>query len=464
MSLSARYLGGVSLLSLVVCAHAADSVDDILKQTMAQGKIPGLTYAVVKNGRVVKAGALGSANLETLVPARRDTVYEIGSMTKQFTAACVLMLVDEGKLSLDDPIGKYVKDLPDIWKDISIRRLLSHTAGVKDYLGSFSISRTEYVRPEAIVEKVGAAPLDFQPGEGWSYSNTGYLLATLLVEKVSGEPLADFMKERIFKPLAMSHTGPSNPDTVIPNRARGYAWNGKAYLNTPAINPSLGTGAGFLVSTVDDLARWDAALLQGKLLKPETMAEYTKAVPLNNGNSSHYALGWFIHSDRGVSLVEHGGNTAGFSAEIYRVPSAKTSVILLTNAAGQGLAGTARQIVDTYIPSLNIETRNEVDPDPKRTLEMLVTFRQMARGRYDFGMFTPEMRNMIGTMRGASLRTGFAQLGKIIQTVRYLDGEPSGPNRVARYAFLGKGGHAVYMEVTWTPDGLISGFDSIYQR
>jgi len=274
-----------------------EAVDRVMAERRKLTRTPSVAYAVVRNGKVIHVRAIGDANLETISPAKRETLYEIGSMTKQFTAAGILKLVDEGKVNLDDPISKYLRDLPEGWKKLTIRQCLSHTAGLKDHLVSFSALRTEPVRASDIYAKLGPLKLDFEPGTAWSYSNTGYVVATEIIESVSGETYGKFLKTKVFDPLGMKHTTVSDPDRMIPNRVRGYQLTANGYRNAPVINPTLASGAGNLLSTVDDLARWEAALETGKILKPETMKAFLEPVNLTSGRSSGYSLGWFIKQD-----------------------------------------------------------------------------------------------------------------------------------------------------------------------
>jgi CubicO group peptidase (beta-lactamase class C family) len=450
------------LFLFAVLDNGLSRADGVFRSLVQRG-IPSVTYAIVRDGRVIKTNSFGYANLEDKTPARRDTVYEIGSMTKQFTAASVLMLVDEGKVKLDDPIGTYLRDIPETWKPLTVRRLLSHTAGLKDYLASYDPGRSDYVSYDSIFTKVGPYALDFPAGSSWSYSNTGYLVASLLVERISGEKLGDFMKKRIFTPLGMTQTRTSDPTKVIKNRARGYGLGPKEYSNTLPINPSLAGGAGNLVSTVDDLAKWSGALYNGKLLKPESRREFWAPVPLTSGKSSGYALGWFLETASGKTLFEHGGNTLGFSSEIFNIPDAKESIIVLTNAGGIGPKNEARLITGILHPEFDLSTKRGQDPNPRRSLEMMVTFRKFAKGNYDMSLFEPSMAQMMSTVRGTAVRAGFAQFAKILKSWSYIDGEPFEGDWLSRYAINLQGGTA-YLEVRWTPQNKLASFTQVYSE
>ena len=438
-----------------------EAVDRVMAERRKLTRTPSVAYAVVRNGKVIHVRAIGDANLETISPAKRETLYEIGSMTKQFTAAGILKLVDEGKVNLDDPISKYLRDLPEGWKKLTIRQCLSHTAGLKDHLVSFSALRTEPVRASDIYAKLGPLKLDFEPGTAWSYSNTGYVVATEIIESVSGETYGKFLKTKVFDPLGMKHTTVSDPDRMIPNRVRGYQLTANGYRNAPVINPTLASGAGNLLSTVDDLARWEAALETGKILKPETMKAFLEPVNLTSGRSSGYSLGWFIKQDQGRPLIEHGGNTVGFSTDIFRIPEENAAVIVLTNAGGLAGAAWARHAVSALLPKYDPDRNVQTDPNPDLTARLSVTFRKWGRGNYDMSNFAPEFINLLGTARGIGVRQGLVGIGRSVKRVRCLQGESAGGKTVNRYR-LEFDGAAVLIEMGFDADGRVADFSQLY--
>ena len=238
-----------------------DGVDAFVQGLMQKRHIPGVSVAVVHDGSVVLEKGYGLANLELGVPATENTVYQLASVTKTFTATAVMMLVQEGKLALDDKITERLPDLPTAWQKVTIRHLLSHTSGIKSYTSVrdfHKTSRKDYAQRE-LLDLVAKEPLEFTPGEKWNYSNTGYFLLGMLIEKVGGKPYGEFMAERIFKPLNMAHTRANDLRAIIPNRAQGYEWNGKELRNGEYVSPSQPFAAGMLVSNVSDLVKWDAA-------------------------------------------------------------------------------------------------------------------------------------------------------------------------------------------------------------
>jgi CubicO group peptidase (beta-lactamase class C family) len=440
---------------------AIGQVDSLMQLYVRQSAIPSLTYAIVQDGKVVHARSFGYSDLENRVSATRASRYEIGSMTKQFTAAGIFLLQQEGKLSIEDRLDKHLKNLPDAWKSLTIHQCLSHTAGLKDYLATFSALRTDPVATDEIIKRMGTMALDFTPGSAWSYSNTGYLLMSQVIEAKSGQKYPQFLTERFFKPLGMTSTSTSDPDTVIPNRARPYAWTGKGYTNRPVINPSLAKGAGELVSTVDDLTKWANELDHPKILKPESVAAMQTAFVFNNGRKAGYGTGFFLHRDRGREIIEHGGNTTGMSSEIFRVPSKNLTMIVLTNSAGLAPAQACRQALGVLDPSWNPLLRAETDPNERRSLELMVTFRKWARGNFDNSAFSPEMMSMLNTTRGLAVRQAFQIFGKMAKTYRYLDGEDYDGHRFDRYA-MQIGAVEVPLEFEFDANGKVVSMEQIH--
>lgn len=462
VKLIAALLTGLPILAIAAPSSGVYAdVDRVMQTAQLQSALPSLTYAIVQNGRLTHSRSFGYSDLENRVAARRDGRYEIGSMTKQFTAACVMLLQQDGKLRLDDRLDVHLKNLPESWKPLTIRQCLAHTAGLKDHLVSYNITRTDPVKSEEIIKKVGAMPLDFTPGSAWSYSNTGYLLAAEVVEKVSNQKIEQFMTERLFKPLGMKSTSASRPDEVIPNRARPYAFDGKGYKNMPIISPTLAKGAGELVSTLDDLTIWANELMKPRVLKPESVATMQTAFVFNNGRKAEYGAGFFLHRDQGREIVEHGGNTAGMSSEIFTVPSKKLAMIVLTNGNGYAPAQTCRQALGVMDPTWNPLLRSEVDPQPRRMLELMVTFRKWGRGVYDMSPFSPALVSQMGTVRGLGLRQAFQSLGKQVKSFRYLDGETYDGHEFRRYA-LNFGPVEVPMELRFDENGKLVSLDQIH--
>jgi D-alanyl-D-alanine carboxypeptidase len=256
-------------------AAKADKIDDYISAQMRRLHIPGLSVAIVRDGRITKAQGYGFANLELKAPATKETVYEIGSNTKQFTAAAIMMLVEDGKVHFEDRITKYFPEAPEAWHGITIRHLLNHTSGIQNHVAVphwLDVFRTNLVFETApprdeLLKMFFKLPLEFQPGETWAYDNTGYYLLGIVVEKVTGKSYWQFLEERIFKPLGMNATRSTDPQPIVPNRASGYEWKNNHFENRPILLPAIAFSAGSVLSTVEDMAKWDAAPSSEKLLK-----------------------------------------------------------------------------------------------------------------------------------------------------------------------------------------------------
>src|SRR5262245_34695483 len=238
---------------------------------MKAQNIPGISLSVIKNGELLKAGGYGFANLELAVPASAETVYQLASVTKQFTAAAVLLLVEENRIRLDDTLSVYFDDTPNTWRKLSVRHLLTMTSGIKDYNKSLGDSREDFDY-EKLWRIIADFPLEFEPGEKWAYSNSNYILLAALICRVTGQSYDEFLANRIFKQLGMTSTRRDIPSEIIKNRAALYESQSNRTVNCRFVNPTLfNNGDGGLVTTVLDMAKWDAALYPGKLFKASTL-------------------------------------------------------------------------------------------------------------------------------------------------------------------------------------------------
>lgn len=330
-----------------VAAQTAD-VDKFVQAEMQAKHIPGVTIAVVREGKVVHTKGYGLANVELNAPAGVDTVYKIGSISKPIIATGIMMLVEEGKIGLDDKVSKYLDGTPDTWKDISIRNFLSHTSGVVRESPGFN---GNMVQPDFDVIKTAyPEPLRFVPGEKYEYCNVGYFSLAEIISRVSGKPWSEFLAERIFRPLGMNSTRTTTASDIVQNRAAGYSFrdgklsNAESYV---ALRPS-----GAFLSTVGDLAKFEAALYSGKLLKKETLAQMWMPFKLSDGKDSVYGLGWSTGTVNGHKRVNHGGSLNGFRSEYARYPDDKMTFIVLTNLNENNPAEIARGVAAIYVPEL----------------------------------------------------------------------------------------------------------------
>jgi CubicO group peptidase (beta-lactamase class C family) len=336
--------------NLSAADEAADPVSVFVRAEMQKQHIPGLTLLVSKNGKPVRTEGYGVSNLELNVPAKPETIFQSGSVGKQFTATAVMMLVEAGKVGLEDPLTQYFPEAPASWRQVTVRQLLSHTAGFTDYPKDFD-ERKDYTEEE-LLKIVESIPLAYPPGTGWSYSNLGYLTLGILIHKVTGEFYGDFLQRKIFRPLEMSTTRIISEADIIPNRSAGYRLVNGEVKNQEWVSPALNTTAdGSLYFSILDLAKWDAALYTERLLKNSSLAQMWTVAPLRSGqpNSGHYGYGWFIETQDGHRLIEHEGAWQGFETQISRYVDDQLTVVVLTNLAEAKPDLTAHGVARLYL-------------------------------------------------------------------------------------------------------------------
>jgi CubicO group peptidase (beta-lactamase class C family) len=328
----------------------SDPVDHYIQAEMQRQHIPGLALLVARDGAIVKAQGFGLANVELEVPVKPETVFQSGSVGKQFTATAVMMLVEEGKIKLDDPITNYFKDAPATWSQVTVGELLSHTAGFTDYPKSFNF-RKDYTEDE-LFKVIAGTPLAFPPGTKWDYSNLGYATLGILIHRVTGKFYGDFLQEKIFQPLGMTTTRIMSEADIIPNRAAGYRLVKGELKNQEWVAPTVNTSAdGSLYFSILDLAKWDAALYTEKLLKRSSLEEMWTPTKLSNGqpNSDNYGFGWDIENIDGHHLLDHGGAWQGFRTHISRYVDDKLTVVVLANLAEADTGRITKHVAGMYL-------------------------------------------------------------------------------------------------------------------
>lgn len=457
-------VAGALLVELAARSSArSDQIDDYIVAEMQRLHIPGASLAIVQNGRITKAQGYGFANLELKAAARKEMVYELGSNTKQFTAAAIMMLVQEGKVHLDDSVTKFFPEAPESWSGISIRHLLTHTSGIRNHvavphwLNVFKTNPAFETTPsrDELVKMFFKLPLEFRPGETWAYDNTGYYLLGIIIEKASGESYWQFLDERIFRPLGMTATRNTDPRPIVPNRASGYEWKSHDFENRPVLLPSIAFSAGSLLSTVEDMAKWDAALQSDKLLKKSSLDQIWTAAVANDGSTMpfNYGLGWFLDSYQGHRLVQHSGGTMGFSSIIYRFIDDKLTVIILTNHADRIIDQIGIDVAGMRLSALKRPEANP-DPDPKTTAMLKEAVLSLLNGKYNPDSFTPAMRIFLTTTTGKAIWKSLADYGALGELI-FSDREPRGDGQVLRYK-LYLGGNAYWFSVTMTKQGKIA--------
>jgi len=342
-------------------------LDRIVNQQMAANTIPGVSLAVLRKGKIVLLKSYGLANVEHRVPVIPQTVFQSGSIGKQFTAAAVMILVQENKLSLEDKISKYFPDVPETWKDITIRHLLTHTSGLGDYPSEIDLKR-DYTEDE-LFTSFKKAPLDFEPGSSWNYSNVGYVTLGMLIRKITGKFYGDFIKERIFQPLQMTTARVISEADIVPNRAAGYRLVQGELKNQDWVSPSTNSTAdGSLYFSILDMAKWDAALYTDRPLAKSSRDKIWTPARLKEGTTKDYGFGWHLGEYHGRRLVFHGGAWQGFKTFIMRFLDTELTIIFLANSWETRDFKFARALASAFYPAFTLPSvRTVADTEPKTT-------------------------------------------------------------------------------------------------
>lgn len=315
---------------------------------MANQRLPGLAVAVLRDGKPVSVRTLGLANVELNVPVTRETVFKIGSVSKQFIATGVMLLVRDGKVRLDDPVTKYFEDAPEAWKPITVRQLLSHTSGLVRESPGFDGLKMQ--SDADVIRKAYDVPLQSPPGAKWAYCNLGYFILAETIHRVSGQPWPQFMTERVFKPLGMTATRTTDTLDIVPHRANGYLYRDNEQHNVGpllALRPS-----GAFLSTITDLMKWEAALHDGVVLSKDEQAQMLTPMKLTDGSATHYGFGWMLDDVGGHRRVRHGGSLPGFRTEYSRYDDS-LGVIVLANADGARTDAIAVEVANHYMSGLS---------------------------------------------------------------------------------------------------------------
>ena len=375
---------GAAQLDSTLSPELRQKVDLAATEVIANTGIPGASVAIVKDGRIAYLQAYGNARLESRVPAKPEMRYSVGSISKQFTAAAVLLLQEQGKLSLDDKVGRFLPTLTRS-NEVTIRQLLSHTSGYQDfwpqdYVPDFMLRP---VTAEQIMDEWSRKPLDFDPGTKWQYSNTNYVIAGVIVEKVSGIPLLQFLEKRVFAPLAMNSVANVDQENLGEGDPLGYTRYGLGPLR-PA--PKTGEGwlfaAGELAMSAADLARWDISLIEQKLLKPTSYNQLATDVLLKNGLGTQYGLGIIVRQKAEHRVLEHSGEVSGYTAQNVIFPDDRAAIAVLVN---QDATDAPEEIASKITPLMFV-----ID-DAAKTVKLEQTrkiFVALQQGLIDRSLFT----------------------------------------------------------------------------
>jgi CubicO group peptidase (beta-lactamase class C family) len=449
-----------TVVTLAPVGHAQTGallkVDSIVRAELERQKIPGVAVAIVRHDSTLLAKGYGVANVEHRVPVTTQTIFQSGSVGKQFTSAAVMLQVEAGKLKLDDSITRFFPDAPATWKDITVRHLLTHTSGIPDYTTDAMDYRRDYTEDE-LAKMAYQLKLEFPAGTRWNYSNTGYVLLGIIVRKVSGRFYGDVLAEHVFKPLGMKTARVISEADIIPNRAAGYVLADGQLRNQEWVAPSLNTTAdGALYLSLDDMIAWDRGLRAGRVLSADSWRTVLNRVQLKSGNPYPYGFGWSVDSIAGQPYVGHGGAWQGFRAHIDRYLGDDLTVIVLANLVQADVGGIARSVAAALNPALApISPQPIADKEPAQTAklkEVLTAAAGNALQPADFayvraGFFPNAAR------RYAQLLSSAGDLTRVV----VLERRTLGDDRISSYEVHFDNG--VYLSTLGVaPDGRISTF------
>src|SRR6266480_623996 len=384
-----------------------EKIDKLAMEALAKTGVPSASVAVVKNGQIAYLKAYGDARIEPRTAATAEMRYSIGSISKQFTAAAILLLQEQGKLSLDDKVSKFIPNLTRS-KEVTIRQLLSHTSGYQDYWPQDYVMPVmlQQVTKEKILDLWARKPLDFDPGTKWQYSNTNYVIAGVIVEKVARMPLLQFLREKVFMPLQMKSVTDTDQEKLPMSDPTGYLRYALGPLR-PA--PKEGKGwlfaAGELAMTPQDLAKWDISIIDQKILKPESYRELSTEVLLKNGLGTHYGLGVDVNSQASHRILSHGGEVSGFTAQNTVFPDERAAIVVLTNQD----AVSASSAIAGGIAPLLFATNDPATPAKLDQAKKI--FEGLQKGTIDRSLFTDNANAYFSEQALKDFASGLAPLG-----------------------------------------------------
>jgi CubicO group peptidase (beta-lactamase class C family) len=406
----ARSLAG--LPEIQAAPVPSDPISRYLAAEMGRQRIPGLSVAILRGDSVMIARGYGFANVELRVPATDSTIYQSGSVGKQFTAAIVVMLSQKGRFRLEDPVTRWLPEGAGVWDSITVRHLLTHTSGIGEYTDSTFDYRKDYTEDQ-LVRFAASRPLDFSPGTRWSYSNTGYLLLGVLVHRVTGRFYGDVLRDLIFQPLGMRSARIISEADIIPNRAAGYQLVNGKLRNQEWVAPSLNTTAdGSLYLSLNDMVPWAVSLNRGRIPDSTVLRAAWQPVRLKDGSLFPYGYGWDLTEQRGHGRIGHTGAWQGFKTAIQRYPEFQLTVIVLANLASAEAGSIAEGIAGIVEPELRPPHRFTAalpGPVPPQGADRLL---QQLAGGSDANLVTSGLHRFLSP----AVRIEYGQLLKRLRT------------------------------------------------
>jgi CubicO group peptidase (beta-lactamase class C family) len=447
--------GAQQLPTTFTATNTEAAVDEWVRSEMTRQHVPGVAIAIVNKGKTATKG-YGYANLEWRAPVTDESIFQSGSVGKMFTAAALMLLVEDGKLSLSDPLTKFFSDAPTSWQEVTVRHLLTHTSGIPDYTTSTFDYRKDYTEDE-LARFACQQSLEFAPGSRWNYSNTGYALLGFIAHKVSGKFYGDILAERIFAPLGMRTARIISEADIITNRAAGYQLLKGELKNQDWVAPKLNTTAdGSLYWSLRDLLAWNAAVKRRAILKPESWQQILTPVRLNSGKTYPYGMGWFLDERNGKPLQEHGGSWQGFKAQMARFIDDDLDIIVLANLAQADPMRFVNGIATILNPSLAVKPPVTIeDREPQVTERLAKLLETIREGKLTAGDFAYVRAGFFPDAANA-YRRELAKLG-VPTRMQLLERKERGDDRNYLYQLTFSTGTR-YLSVGLAPDDRVSSF------
>jgi CubicO group peptidase (beta-lactamase class C family) len=373
----------------------ADAIDRYLARERALYEVPAIVVGVIRNGRLVDQRAVGLAQIELGVLARTDHVFEVGSISKQFTAYAILLLAERGRLDIHAPVGRYLPELPAGWSEPTLQQLMAHVSGLPDLENAFGYAvYREKPTDEDFLKRVLALPIEAAPQTKFAYSNTNYWLLARVIERVCGQSYDAFMQSEVFGPLRMKSTRSALPDKVLLRRAAGYKLAGKTLENRDAMQPHTGRGLGDIVTTLQDMARWEREQRAPRLVSTASAELARQPQVLVDGSKTNYGLGWFIESRNDRPVLRHDGQSAGFTAAYVRVPRSDMAVVVFANSWNAPTGAIADRIARWAEPALEgpaLLPARDANPARQQRVREIMDAAVDAKTRWREEWFSPDL-------------------------------------------------------------------------
>lgn len=392
-----------------------------------------MTVLVIKDGETIHRAAYGKASLELDADVTPETKFESGSIGKSFTATAIMLLVEQGKVNLEDPVEKYVDSFPEAWQGATVENLITHTSGIPEYAVVEGLYLMDSPTREFWFERMSEFPLEFEPGSRFSYSNSNFLMLGEIIRKITEKSPSEFIPEAILQPAGMSDTLWANHRQIIANRAQGYFMSGSTLINAREMGSPELQGDGGWITTIDDLAKFERALREGKIVKPETLAKMQSHFILNNGRRAGYGYGWFIRNINGNRSISHGGNSTGYASSISYFPDQNLTVAMMCNIYQVSGDSVAQRIAAIVEPDLAPRTFEEQpDPNPELTKRLFEGLTKLAKGEIDPDYLDVNLAGFLATGRGQMQMPSYAP-HQNFDEIAFLMEEPNEPDTTRRY-------------------------------